>query len=33
VRNIRESERDDARRAYDHAREVYKALAAESTAP
>ena len=31
VKNIRDSERDEARRAYDHAREVYKALAAETS--
>ena len=33
ARNIRDSERDEARRAYDRAREVYKTLAAESTEP
>jgi hypothetical protein len=33
ARNIRDSERDEARHAYDRAREVYKTLAAESTEP
>jgi hypothetical protein len=31
--NIRPDEREDAARAYDHAREVYRRLIAESAAP